>query len=247
MPRPSKGVRLYKRKARYRNGKVVAKALWIIKDGTRHIATGCVASPTETKPPQEAEQALADYIAQEYQPERRRQDIEDIDCADVLSIYLSDIGEPGDQFEIDARIEPLNEFWGSKKLSAVNARTCATYVKHRGNRGGARRDLETFRAAINHHAKEGFHRGMVRVSLPHKGEARDRWLTRKEAAALIWHCWRHREKQTIHSGMSKGDPVSTSRRPLRHIYLDRPLYRHSGWRDHFSVAVCGSWSILRRS
>ena len=55
---------------------------------------------------------------------------------------------------------------------------------------------------------------MVRVSLPLKGEARDRWLTRKEAAALIWHCWRHREKQTIHSGTSKGDPVSTNRRPL---------------------------------
>ena len=78
-------------------------------------------------------------------------------------------------------------------------------------------DLETLRAAINHHAKEGFHRGVVRVSLPPKGEARDRWLTRKEAAALIWHCWRHREKQTIHSGSSKGDHVSTSRRPLRHI------------------------------
>jgi hypothetical protein len=61
MPRPSKGVRLYKRKPRYRNGKVVAQALWIIKDGARHIATGCVASPTETKPPREAEQALADY------------------------------------------------------------------------------------------------------------------------------------------------------------------------------------------
>src|ERR1700726_5361550 len=92
------------------------------------------ARPSETKPPAEAEQALAGYIAQKYQPERRRQDIEDIDCADVLSIYLTDIGEPGDQFEIEARIERLNEFWGGKKLSAVNAQTCAAYVKHRGNR-----------------------------------------------------------------------------------------------------------------
>jgi len=229
MPRPSKGVRLYKRKARYRRGKLVHQAVWIIKDGDRHIATGCVASPSETKPPAEPEQALANYIAQKYQPERRRQDIEDIDCADVLSIYLTDVGEPGDQFEIEARIERLNEFWGSKKLSAVNARTCAAYVKRRGNRGGARRDLETFRAAINHHAKEGFHRGMVRVSLPRKGEARDRWLT-KEAAALIWHCWRHREKQTIHSGMSKGDPVSTNRRPLRHIARFILIGLHTGTR-----------------
>jgi integrase len=217
MSRPNKGARLYRRKARYRHGKLAHQAVWIIKDGDRHIATGCVAGTSQTKPPAEAEQALADYIARKYQPERRRQDIEDIDCADVLSIYLTDVGEPGDQFEIDARIERLNEFWGDKKLLAVNAQTCAAYGRHRSNRGGARRDLETLRAAINHHAKEGFHRGVVRVSLPPKGESRDRWLTRKEAAALIWHCWRHREKQTIHSGSSKGGAVSTNRRPLRHI------------------------------
>jgi integrase len=217
VPRPSKGARLYKRKTRFHGGKIVHRAVWIIKDGDRHIATGCVASPSQTKPPPEAERALANYIAQKYQPERRRRDIEDIACADALSIYLTDIGEPGEQFEIEARIERLNEFWGGKKLSEVNSQTCAAYVRHRGSRGGGRRDLETFRAAINHHAKEGFHRGVVRVSLPSKGEGRDRWLTRSEAAALIWHCWRYREKQTVHSGMSKGDPVNTNRRPLRHI------------------------------
>jgi integrase len=217
MPRPSKGARLYRRKARYQGRKLVRQALWIIKDGDRHIATGCVASASDKKPPAEAEQALAEYIAQKYQPERRRQDIEDIDCADVLSIYLTDVGEPGDQFEIEARIGRLNDFWGGKKLARVNAQTCAAYAKHRGNRGGARRDLETFRAAINHHAKEGFHRGTVRVSLPQKGQPRDRWLTRQEAAALIWHCWRYREKQTIHSGTSRGGSVTTDRRPLRHV------------------------------
>ena len=55
------------------------------------------------------------------------------------------------------------------------------------------------------------------MSLPPKGEARDRWLTRSEAAALIWHCWRYRERRTVHSGMSKGNPMNTNRRPLRHI------------------------------
>jgi integrase len=217
MPRPSKGARLYKRKARYRKGKLVGQPVWLIKDGDRHIATGCIASASQAKPPREAEQALADYIAKKYQPERNQRDIDDIDCADVLSIYLSDVGEPGDQFEIAARIGRLNDFWGGMMLSAVNAQTCKRYVKHRGNQGGARRDLETFRAAINHHAKEGFHRGVVRVSLPFKGEPRDRWLTRNEAAALIWHCWRHRETQTIHAGSEKGRLVLTEKRPLRHV------------------------------
>jgi hypothetical protein len=103
-----------------------------------------------------------------------------------------------------ARIGRLNEFWGGKMLSAVNAQTSGKYVKHRGNQGGARRDLDTLRAAINHDAKEGFHRGVVRISLPPKGEARDRWLTRNEAAALIRHRWRQREEQTIHIGAAKG-------------------------------------------
>ena|SRR5438552_3511174 len=116
MPRQSKGARLYKRKARYTDGKLVHQAVWIIKDGDRHIATGCVASPSEKKPPAEAEQALADYIARKYQPERRRQDIEDIDCADVLSIYLTDIGEPGDQFEIEARIERHKRILGRQEI-----------------------------------------------------------------------------------------------------------------------------------
>ncbi len=171
MPRPSKGARLYKRKARYRKRKVIAQAVWIIKDGDRHIATGCIASPSEKKPPQEAEQALADYIAQKYQPERNRRDIDDIDCADVLSIYLTDVGEPGEQFEIKpgsialtnsgaarscrrSMLKPVRRTLNIVAISAVRVAT-------------SRRS----RAAINHHAKEGFHRGVVRVSLPPKGEA----------------------------------------------------------------------------
>jgi hypothetical protein len=50
----------------------------------------------------------------------------------------------------------LCEYWDGKSLSKVNAGTCAGYVKHRGHPGGARRDLETLRAAINHHGKRAF-------------------------------------------------------------------------------------------
>ena len=49
------------------------------------------------------------------------------------------------------------------------------------------------------------------------GRSGDRWLTRDEAAALIRHCWRYREKQTVHSGRGKGRAVFTAKRPLRHV------------------------------
>jgi hypothetical protein len=52
MPHPSKGARLFKRGARYKGRKLVAQAVWIIKDGGKHIATGCIAGPTATKPPE---------------------------------------------------------------------------------------------------------------------------------------------------------------------------------------------------
>jgi hypothetical protein len=153
----------FKRKPRYRGRKLVAQAVWIIKDGGKHIATGCLAGPAETKPRREAEQALSNYIAQKYQPKRHRRDIEEIDCADVLSIYLADAGEAGNEFDdLNSRTGRLNEFWGGKMLAEVNSHECGEYVKHRGNRGGSRSDLEAFRAAINHHANQGFHQGIVR-------------------------------------------------------------------------------------
>jgi len=40
----------------------------------------------------EAEKQLAAYIAEKYQPTRHARDIDRIDVADVLSIYLEDCG-----------------------------------------------------------------------------------------------------------------------------------------------------------
>jgi integrase len=50
-----------------------------------------------------------------------------------------------------------------------------------------------------------------------KGLPRERWLTRGEAAKLLWTCWRYRETQTVHIGPLKGQKVETDKRPLRHV------------------------------
>ena len=90
-----------------------------------------------------------------------------------------------DRPKLERCIGRLNDYWGGKMLSRVTAAESRAYVQERGKTGGARTDLETLRAAINHHAKENLHYGMVRVTLPAKGPPRDRWLTRDEAAKLI--------------------------------------------------------------
>ncbi len=116
-------------------------------------------------------------------------------------------------------------------LSEVNQKTCQAYVACRIREGGkpragrvrkdgsagtaylpakpsgagARRDLEDIRAAINHHAKLNLHRELVNVWLPDKSPPRQEWLTRSEAAALLWVCWRYREVQTYHRGRNKGE------------------------------------------
>lgn len=213
MPRRSKGARLWLRPARRNGGRAVARAVWIIIDGNKHVATGCLEHQTG-----EAEKRLAAYIADKYRPSRLARDIDQIDVADVLSIYLDDCGPRiADQPKLERTIGRLNDYWGGKMLSQVSAAECRAYVKSRGKTGGARADLETLRAAINHHAKEGMHYGMVRVSLPSKGPPRDRWLTRDEAAKLIWACWRYREQQTVHRGRQKGLHIATDKRPLRHL------------------------------
>jgi integrase len=216
MPRRSKGARLHLRPARYRAGKLTHQATWVIRDGTGYYATGCAEREVAA-----AEQVLKDYIAKKYAPTRKEQDLEKIPVADVLSIFIDDrpdlYVENTDAQKYLNRIGRLKEFWGKLMLSEVTRTKCREYQQHRGNKGGARRDLEDLRAAIANHAAEGLHRGIVKVTLPKKGPSRDRWLTRDEAAHLIWTCWRAREIQTMHRGPNKGQQVETNKRPLRHL------------------------------
>ena len=171
--------------------------------------------------------------------------IDDIPIADVLSIYLdAQLYKLHSRFGVDSesdetipairkfkkRIERLNEWWGAKVLGEVNGEACRSYAKKRRKKGGARRDLEDLRAAIGHHAAEGYHREIVKVSLPEKGEPRDKWLTRSDAAKLIWVCWRYREMQKKSRRPLEDVKVPTAKRPLRHLARFILLGIYSGTR-----------------
>lgn len=198
--------------------------MWIIRDGSRNIVTGCAASERI-----EAEKKLGEYINEKYQPGRERDNrADEILVTDILSIYQQDrVPTQARPEKAIERILQLAEFWTGKMLSDVTGATCRQYAEYRCKMPwrsakpnktknnprmvspqGARRELEDLRAAINYHREEGFHRELIEVTLPDRGEARELWLTRDQAAKLIWICWRTREKQ-------KG--IETGKYPLRHL------------------------------
>ena len=257
MPRRSKGTRLQLKAARRdESGHITHRATWIIRDNGRDVSSGCAADEIAA-----AEEKLRDYIATKYTPKRRIRHIDDIPVADVLSIYLdAQLDKLRSRFNVDSesddavpgirklkrRIERLNDWWGAKMLGDVNGEACRSYAKKRRKKGGARRDLEDLRAAIGHHAAEGYHREIVKVSLPEKGEPRDRWLTRSDAAKLIWICWRYREMQKKSRRPMENEKAPTSKRPLRHLARFILLGIYSGTRAG-AIAAASPIPALGRS
>jgi integrase len=132
--------------------------------------------------------------------------------ADVLQIYLEDVARKhGRERETKQRVLALDAWWGDRTLADVTGRSCRAYVEHRTaqawkssrpeNTGiparmvtaaAPRRELADLRAAINHHRREGLCSEVVSVVLPEATPARERWLTRSEAARLLWAAWRAR-------------------------------------------------------
>jgi hypothetical protein len=226
MSRRSRGPRLWLRRAQYdRAGRLTHAAVWLIKDGQYRKSTGCGADDRRG-----AEAALAAYISNKHLAEAQAgvRPPAYIPVADVLALYGRDVAPKHSRpRETAQRIAALLGYFGDKVLSDLNGTICRAYVDRRGSIAAARRELEDLRAAINHHRREGLCSAIVEVVLPEPSPARGRWLTREEAARLLWSAWRYREVQ-------KGKP--TGRRSRQHIARFILLALYTGTR---AGAVCG--------
>lgn len=117
--------------------------------------------------------------------------------AEVLSEYEehrvpSDSAKPrreGRPNEFFSRLLKLNEFWGDKWVSEVTGANCRAYASQY-TESAARRQLEDLRAALKHYHKEGYLEYSPAVALPSKPKSRLRWLTRSDAAKLLWSAYR---------------------------------------------------------
>lgn len=197
MPRKSKGPRLYLRRGR------ASGSWWVILDGKSEHGTGCREADLAG-----AEKELARYIAAKHEPARRAADTLDaILIADVVNVYLRERApHVRNASFLAATAEPILEWWGTRTLADVRGATCRDYVtwrtsqtiRHRKQHrlvsvSTARHDLTTLRAAIKHyHAEYGPLPAEPRVTLPDPPPAKERWLTKAEAARLVRAAYRLR-------------------------------------------------------
>jgi len=186
MPRRAKGPRIW---LHTRPGRA---SMWVILDAGKQHSTGCSEGDRGG-----AERALGRYIAAKYEPPTRESALDRILIADVMTVYLREraphVRNPAYLLHTAS---PIIDWWGGKTLADIRGQTCRAYVEWRCARGvgiqTARHDLTTLSAALHHYHREyGPLAAVPSLTLPHKGEPKDRWLTRQEAARLLWAARSH--------------------------------------------------------
>jgi hypothetical protein len=108
-------------------GKLISNGTFVIIDDGKFIRTQCYVGEDI-----EARKRLTEYMINKYEPTRRERDIESIDVADVLSVYLDDCRDgQANKAKLDERLERLTKWWGGKMLSEVTAKACRDYARKR--------------------------------------------------------------------------------------------------------------------
>lgn len=171
------------------------EAYWLIVDRGRKIRTGCSRDDIEG-----AGRALEAYLAS------RRKIGEESDptrllVADILNFYMIEHVKTLARPDVPLyRIKYLLQWWDQKRASDIKPKACRDYIEWRMKQigvrgpiqeGTARKDLETLRAALRFYHEEQPLASLPVVKLPKKPGRREEWLTRNQAAALIWAAWRN--------------------------------------------------------
>lgn len=231
MPRPRKPARLWQR----RDG------AWIIIDAGRQLRTGHSGESGRRA----AEGSLSEYLTSR-EPERPAGPAQpsEIAVGAVLALYARDHGHVAGVVTLAYCIKALAGFW-TGNCDSVKGSTCRAYERRRSEPvtreyvgragtkfsrtytagpGKVRRELGVLQAALHYAKKEGVLVYAPEVTLPKAPTSRDRWLTRAEAANLLWAAAPHLRRAILIS-------LATGRRISAVLSLRWTPSLTSGWVD----------------
>lgn len=181
------------------------ESVWHIRDGEEKFSLGLSASQLA-----EAEQKLAEYIAQKHGPEAYKAKAEQISIPEVLAFYAKGLTKNAERKNTAAvrrgtetrkvHIANLLTFWVDKTLADVKTSTCEAYEAHRqamppcrGMRKSSekispatiRQELKTLGRAIKAWHGESPLAALPIVWKPDASPPRQRYLERAEVAKML--------------------------------------------------------------
>lgn len=190
MPRANRGYQLkFYRPKGYKDRQWVV--FWYERQDKRERATGI----KDSRALKEAEAWKDAFVGERERPSGPASP-EGMTVAQILDIYgRQHAPTTVDPARIGFAIDALLPFWGAQPVSAVKGETCRRYMRERKVKKNGkvvsaaantvRRELITLNAALQYCLVEGYLTAAPAVWLPPRGQSRDRWLTREEAAALL--------------------------------------------------------------
>jgi integrase len=107
--------------------------------------------------------------------------------ADVLTAYGTEVAayKPSAR-NIGYNIGNLLKWWGNKFVSDITAKSCRDFVASK-TIPAAGADLKVLKAAVKYwHAEYGPLNAVPAIAIPAGNPPKERWLTRSEAARLLW-------------------------------------------------------------
>jgi integrase len=174
MARRNQGPRL-----RYFQDRKAYYITWTVNGRSRKCSTG-------TANREEAENVFSEWLQRRSRPTGPSDPARTL-VTDMLIDYMTDRGPKVIGKDTMARaVENLARGWEGKTVAEVTPNNIAMYAKTRGVAAGTlRRELGVLQSAFNHGHRHGKLTRSVAVELPAAPPARDKWLTRQEAARLL--------------------------------------------------------------
>lgn len=186
-----KEARLYLRQRKGREPR------WVILDNGREYPAGdCGADRAKAE-----KYFLNEYAVSRYRADTSKSDTSKITVAEVMSFYLTESApRHANPALAGYHAVPLLKFFRGKSLGHINGPLCRKYAETRGKEvslSTVRRELVTLQAAVNLWHRESPLQAVPAITKPAESVAVQRFLTRQEAAKMLWFAYRNGYKHIV--------------------------------------------------